>query len=89
MPCAHSDCAQGSAEPTITKIVGRPGARRAVTFAAVPLPPRKVRVSEKAYVTVRPWTWSPVKTEFLMEVTLGGGRVPGPDEVLRAALGLA
>lgn len=79
LPCAHSDCPQGTEAPSITKIIGSPGARRAVTFAAVP---RAGRSAAPA------WLWEPARTEFFIEVTLAGGRVPTGPEVLRAALGL-
>ncbi len=79
LPCAHSDCPQGSSAPTITRILGRAGARREVTFTASPTGPMG-----------RPrWTWVATEISFFLEVHLGGGRVPAADELVRAALGIA
>jgi hypothetical protein len=81
LPCAHSDCPQGSAEPVIERVVGRPGARRAVAFVATPMRAPNDRRGQS-------WVWVPMRTAFFIEAVLAGGRMPTPEEMLRAALGL-
>lgn len=76
LPCAHSDCPQGTDKPAITLVVGLPGDRRAVTFAAAPLSPTR-------------WVWIQGKVEPFMEVALRGGAPANtPERFLRTALGL-